>query len=418
MFNLRDLGQSLFIQPPGDQPERYLREMKRLEWIFIGVRWVWVPIVFLMAWLHHPAQAELMIVLGGVLGLCNIVACLLNIRIKTIGAQRVLGMAMLAIDTLLAWGIILVFVRDFYTAAYAGFVYIILEAAVRFGIIGSLSMVLVFILGLLGAFLYREAAFGVRFSTSGYAFWTALMSIVSVAVGMIVHEGRKQRRQGEIYLRENTLLTERHRIARDLHDTVLKTLQGLSLEARALGNRTASTPSVKETARYIEQVCSRTSREIREVIFALRSEATATGIGEQISRMLDEWGKAAGIESDFELSGDDAILPPEPARQVRNIVSEALTNIQRHAAASHVRVTISISGGTLNIEINDNGHGIGRSVDDLQVFVAEGKLGIAGMKERVELLGGRFSLSSDQCGTRINLYAPVSQQMPEVSDSR
>ena len=418
MFNLRDFGQSLFIQPPGDQPERYLHELKRLEWIFIAVRWVWVPIVFLMAWLHHPAQTDLMIALGVVLGFCNIIACLLNLRIKTPGVQHVLGMAMLTIDTLLAWGIILVFVRDFYTAAYAGFVYIILEATIRFGIIGSLTMVLVFILGLYGAFQYREAAFGVRFSTSGYAFWTALMSIVSVAVGMIVHEGRKQRRQGEIYLRENTLLTERHRIARDLHDTVLKTLQGLSLEARALGNRTASTPSVKETARYIEQVCSRTSREIREVIFALRSEATTTGIGEQISRMLDEWGKATGIESDFELSGDEAILPPEPARQVRNVVSEALTNIQRHATASHVRVTISISGGILNIKISDNGHGIGRSVDDLQGFVAEGKLGIAGMKERVEILGGRFSLSSDQGGTRINLYAPVSQQMPEVSDSR
>ena len=417
-MRLKDLGSYLIIPAQSDQPERYLHEVKRLEWIFIAVRWVWVPIVFLMAWLHHPAQTDLMMALGGVLGFFSIVACLLNIRIKTLGAQRMLGMAMLSIDTLLAWGIILVFVRDFYTAAYAGFVYIILEAAVRFGIIGSLTLALVFILGLYGAFLYREAAFGVRFSTSGYAFWTALMLIVSVSVGMIVREGRRQRRQGEIYLRENTLLSERHRIARDLHDTVLKTLQGLSLEARALGSGTASTPSVKEAARYIEDVCSRTSREIREVIFALRSEGTATGVGEQISRMLNEWGEATGIESDFELSGEDVILPPEPARQVRNIVAEALTNIQRHAAASRVRITVNIFSGMLNIEINDNGRGIERSMDDLHAFVAEGKLGIAGMKERVELLGGQFSLSSDQGGTRINLHVPVSQQIPEGLDNR
>jgi signal transduction histidine kinase len=417
-MRFKDLGSYLIIPAQSDQPERHLHEVKRLEWIFIAVRWVWVPIVFLMAWLHHPAQTDLMIALGGVLGFFNIVACLLNIKIKTLGAQRMLGMTMLSIDTLLAWGIILVFVRDFYTAAYAGFVYIILEAAVRFGIIGSLTLALVFIIGLYGAFLYREAAFGARFSTSGYAFWTALMLIVSVSVGMIVHEGRRQRRQSEIYLRENTLLSERHRIARDLHDTVLKTLQGLSLEARALGSRTALTPSVKETARYIEDVCSYTSREIREVIFALRSERTATGIGEQILRMLNDWDEATGIESDFELSGEDVILPSEPARQVRNIVAEALTNIQRHAVASRVRITVNIFSGTLNIEINDNGCGIECSMDDLHVFVAEGKLGIAGMKERVELMGGQFSLSSDQGGTRINLHVPVSQQIPEGLDNR
>jgi len=406
-MRLRDLGSYLIIPAQADQPERYLYELKRLEWIFIAVRWVWVPIVFLMAWLHHPAQTDLMIVLGGVLGLCNIIACLLNIRIKTPDAQRVLGLTMLVIDTLLAWGVILVFVRDFYTAAYAGFVYIILEAAVRFGIFGSLTMALVFILGLYGAFLYREAAFGVRFSTSGYAFWTALMTIVSVAVGMIVHEGRRQRRQSEIYLKENTLLSERHRIARDLHDTVLKTLQGLSLEARALGHKM---PSAKETAQYVEEVCSRTSREIREVIFDLRSENVEEGIGSQISRMLADWSKTTGITGEFNLTGQDIGLPPEPVRQLRNIVSEALTNIQRHAGASRVQINLDISRDTLNIEISDNGRGIGKSTDELHSFVSEGKLGIAGMKERVELLGGSFSLSSDRTGTIVKFSVPVKQE--------
>ena len=412
-MRLRDLGQSFFIQSPGDQPERYLRELKRLEWIFIAIRWVWVPIVFLMAWLHHPTQAAMMLALGGVLAFCNALACLFNIRIKTLRTQRVLGAFMLGIDTLLAWGVILVFVSDFYTAAYAVFVYIIIETAIRFGLAGSLGMALVFILGLYGAFLYREAAFGVRFSTSGYIFWMVLMSIVAVSVGMIVHEGRRQRRQSEVYLRENTLLSERQRMAREMHDTVLKTLQGLSLEAHALGNRTAAAPSVKETAQYIEEVCSRTSREIREVIFDLRSESTATGIGEQISKLLEEWRKKTGIYGNLSLSRQDVVMPPEPARQVRNIVSEALTNIQRHASASHVEIIIKASVGELNIEIIDDGCGISREVDELYTYVAEGKLGVAGMKERVELLGGRFSLSSDQGGTRIDLRIPVSQQISE-----
>jgi signal transduction histidine kinase len=94
---------------------------------------------------------------------------------------------------------------------------------------------------------------------------------------------------------------------------------------------------------------------------------------------------------------------------VRNIVSEALTNIRRHASASKVRVDVKISGNEMAIEINDNGRGLGRSPDELPAYVAEGRLGIAGMKERVELLGGRFSLDSDSTGTRISFHVPVSQ---------
>lgn len=139
----------------------------------------------------------------------------------------------------------------------------------------------------------------------------------------------------------------------------------------------------------------------------------STGIGARISGMLDEWSKSTGIKSDFELSGEDVILPAEPARQVRNIVAEALTNVQRHASASHVSIVIDISCREMAIEIIDDGHGIGRSTDDPHVFVSEGKLGIAGMKERTELLGGRFSVSSGPKGTSLNLRVPVAQQTTE-----
>jgi len=207
------------------------------------------------------------------------------------------------------------------------------------------------------------------------------------------------------------LLSERQRMARELHDTVLKTLQGLSLEARALGNRTATTTSVKETAQYIEEVCSRTSREIREVIFDLRSENVKTSIGSQISRMLDEWRKNTGISGDFSLYGQDVVMPPEPARQIRNIVSEALTNIQRHASASHVEIVMKASASELNIEIIDDGRGLSRGVDDLYTYVAEGKLGIAGMKERVELLGGGFFMDSNRSGARVSFHIPFPQNL-------
>jgi signal transduction histidine kinase len=407
-MKIRDIGSYLIVPARGEQPERYLREMKRLEWIFIIVRWLWVPIIFLMAWLHHPEQASLMMILGGVLGLVNSLVCLFNIRIKTPRWQQLLGTGILAFDTLLAWGIILLFARDFYTAAYAGFVYIIIEAAIRFGPTGSLSMAGFFVLALYGAFRYREAVFDVRFSVSGYVFWTILIAIVAMVVGAIVHEGKRQRALSERQLQENTLLAERQRIAREMHDTVLKTLSGLSLEARALGHRETTSSSVKETAQYIGEVCDRTSREIREVIFDLRNEVTGQNIGGQISGILNRWSEKTGTAGEFTLSGRDVVLSPEPTRQVRHIVSEALVNVQRHASASQVYVTLEVSDGKLSIEISDDGRGIGRATDEPDTFVAEGKLGIAGMKERAELLGGHFSLHSDSSGTRITVTIPVS----------
>jgi signal transduction histidine kinase len=409
-----NIGHYLLVQPRGENPEQYLLEMKRLEWIFISARWLWVPVVFLMAWLHEPISETAMCWMGMGLGFFNVITCLSNVKIKDVASQRALGVISLILDVLFALGFIFLFAHEFYTAVYAIFVYIIIEASVRYGLTGSLSSALLFAIGLYGAYTYRDIVFGVRFSNSGYAFWTVLMFIVAISVGAIVSEGKRQRRQSEYYLKENTLHSERQRIARDMHDTVLKTLQGLSFEARALGKRTATTtPSVEDSANYIEGVCSRTSREIREVIFDLHNDSPAKGIGLQISEILGEWSKSVGIPSEFALSGWDISLPTEPARQIRNIMLEALNNIQYHASASRVQVIIKVSHESLDVEISDNGRGLGRSTDELHTFVAEGKLGIAGMKERVELLGGRFTLSSDRTGTQVSFSVPVSQYLKE-----
>lgn len=402
-----------------EDKEHHLYELKRLEWIFTAIRWLGVPVVFIMAWLHHPEHISIMLIFGVVLGLCNSVATVLNLKIKSIDWQRALGISMLVIDAIIAWGIISLFIHDFYTSAYAGFVFLIIEAAIRFGLIGSLIMFFVFILGLYSAFYFRKIEFGVRFSTSGFIFWTVVMLLVAVSVGIVVNDWKRQRRQSEHYLQENIKHSERQRIARELHDTVLKTLQGLAFEARSLGDKLPeSIPAVKETVKYIEDVCARTSKEIREVIYNLRSESMPIGIRAQISKILDEWSQVTGILGEFTISGQDVTLPPEPARQVRNIILEALTNVQRHASASQVRVSIRASPDTIDVEISDNGCGIGRGLDKLHIFVSEGKLGLAIMKERVELLGGQFSLISNQSGTQVSFRVPVSQYLIEEKDNR
>ncbi len=415
-MRIREMGRHLLVRAPGDDAGRYLYEMKRLEWIFIGARWLWVPAIFLLAWLHEPASNTTMVSIGAATALINVIATVLNMRIKTPVAQRTLGITMLLIDTAVAWGLILLFVHDFYTAAYAGFLFVLIEGTIRYGLAGSLSMAAFFAIGLFGAYIYRDVEYGVRFSSSGYTFWTILMFLIAVPVGLIVDEGRRQRHRSESYLKEKTLLEERQRIARDLHDNVIKTLHGLSLEAKVLESKAAQTPSVSEVARYIGEVCSRTSHEIRDVVLNLRSDSTEEGVASLVSGMLDAWSKKTGISSEFGLSGQDKVLPPETTRHLRNIVSEALTNVERHAAASHVVVSMKITDAALAMEIGDNGRGLGRSANELYAYISEGKLGIAGMRERIELLNGHFQLKSDGNGTRLMIELPLRQESSESDE--
>ncbi len=408
MLKISNLREYLLIPITGEDTPALITELKRLEWIFIICRCIWIPIIFILAWLHNPLSEYSMIAIGLSLVSINAIACFFNIKIRNLHLQRLLSIIMLAIDILVTWGVIFLFVNDFYTAAYACFVYIIIEGAIRFGLIGSLSMLLVFILGLYTAYVFRDWQFGIRFSTSGFIYWTALMFIVSISLGIIVNEWKRQHRQSKRLLKERTLLSERHRIAQDLHDSVLKTLQGLTFEAHTLKKETTSS-SLKKRAQYIEEVCSNTSREIRELIFDLNCEKT-TLIGALIEEMLKEWGMKTKITHEFILSGQDIALEAKLTKHISNIISEALSNIRQHSSAHSVSISMEASNDNLlSIEVRDNGCGIKCKIDELHLFVEEGKLGIAGMKERVESLGGKFSLKSDESGTQLYFQIPVSK---------
>jgi signal transduction histidine kinase len=88
------------------------------------------------------------------------------------------------------------------------------------------------------------------------------MFIVAISVGSIVTESARIRRLSERRLKDNALISERNRVSRELHDTILKTLQGLSFEARAFSKVVPAT-ILKQKTRYFEEVCNRTSHEIR-----------------------------------------------------------------------------------------------------------------------------------------------------------
>ena len=199
------------------QMDVHLHEIKLLEWIFIGIRWLCVVLLLVISALRLPESQVVLLILTGILALVNIIGCYANPKIKTLRSQLVLGIVLLSVDGLVALGVIFQFVGDFNTAAYAIFAYIIIEAAIRFELVGSLSAFVFYLLGLYGAYTYRKAVYDLPFSYTGYAFWAILMVIIAVSTGTIVRTIKTQRLQNERHLIEITRLLEQQRIAHDIN---------------------------------------------------------------------------------------------------------------------------------------------------------------------------------------------------------
>jgi DNA-binding CsgD family transcriptional regulator len=264
------------------QKDVRLHETKRLEWIFIAIRWLWVVLLLVMLALHHPESRMVVLVLTGVLALVNVSGCFANTKIKTLRPQLILGIVMLSIDAIIASGVILQFVEDFNTAAYAVFAYIIIQAAIRFELIGSLSALMFFILGLYGAYVYRKAVYDLPFSYTGYAYWTILMAVIAVSIGIVVRVVRNQRRQNERHLIEITRILEQQRIAHDINVKNISELESMepltarekeviNLIAQGKGNREIATElgiQVKTVKNYINNIYSKLQVKSRYDVIA------------------------------------------------------------------------------------------------------------------------------------------------------
>jgi signal transduction histidine kinase len=384
---------------------RSLRELKNLEWIFIGIHSLGVPTAIVMAVMHKPSSALAVSVIAGLMAAWSAIDALLNHRIADIDRQVRLALATQVIAVLFAWALVFQVVSGENTAAYAGLTVVIIEGAVRFGLRGSLAMGIVFALGLIAAMEYREWEYGLPFNVPGYLFWAILSFFVALVVGLVTEENRRERRRREILVRQRTLLEERQRIARDLHDAILKTLHGLALEAHAL-KRLVDSPMASEKAAYIEDVCQGSTQEIRDIIAELRSEEEDEGIASLLSRMVKSWGETAGTQTEFAVSGDDRRLSLIASYSLRNVLAEALLNVQKHAGASRVSVSLELLPGELRLEISDNGKGIDYPEGEVYGVASRGKYGVLGMKERVEQLNGQLSIDG-RCGTRLLISVPL-----------
>lgn len=184
-------------------------------------------------------------------------------------------------------------------------------------------------------------------------------------------------------------LAERERIARDLHDVLGHTLSVVVLKSELAGKVIGRDPDRARTEMAeVEQIARKALGEVREAIRGYRSEGLAAEI-ERARKILDAAGVALKCEA------KPPLFTPAEETVLSLIVREAVTNIVRHAQASHCRLDIQTNGHGTALVVEDDGRGGIR---------AEGN-GLRGMRERVESIGGQLRIDSGQ-GTRLLIEIP------------
>jgi len=270
--------------------------------------------------------------------------------------------------------------------------------------------------------LLSMTSYGLLFGWGNLSWWALASLPMALFVGIYVTlysrqaeaRERAQKLAGELEkanrqlseyaarVEDLTIVNERQRMARELHDTLSQGLAGLILQLEAADAHLASgryekaQSIVKQTMLQARSTLS----DARRAIDDLRQNHFGD-LGDLLRLEISHFETATGIPCNFQA---DLTAPlPDPIQEVvSRAVAESLTNIARHANASHASVNIATNEKHLTLTIQDDGIGF----DPAQI--PSDHYGLLGMRERIRLISGNFSVeSTPQKGTILNIEIPL-----------
>ncbi len=198
---------------------------------------------------------------------------------------------------------------------------------------------------------------------------------------------------------------ERHRIGRELHDTVTQQLVGIVMHLEA-ANEKGSDPraAVDSSLRLARAGLA----EARRLVWAERPAQLENA---SLSSALEELiAKEASLEIERDISADIDELPAALQTLVLRGVQESLANIRKHASAKRVAISISLAPDLLAIDVNDDGVGFDGKISDAPSPKNSG-FGLRGLRERVVAVGGTLSIESERgSGTTVTVHVPLSKE--------
>jgi two-component system sensor histidine kinase UhpB len=202
---------------------------------------------------------------------------------------------------------------------------------------------------------------------------------------------------------------ERKSIAIEIHDELNASLIAARLESQSIlrlagqAGEGAAIEQIKQKSQAITQLTLDLYASGRRLVRRLRPEVLdMLGLHGAVEEMMRHYGSDSGCRFYFHSEGDFSHLENELAISTYRIIQEALSNVIKHATATHVQVSLTLSepDAVLHIEVADNGAGF-------DVAGASAGIGIIGMRERVYALGGTIGFASDANGTVVAIALPL-----------
>lgn len=209
------------------------------------------------------------------------------------------------------------------------------------------------------------------------------------------------------------LLDERSVIARELHDSLAQSLSYLKIQVTRLQSMLSRNPPpepVNDVVRELRDGLNEAYRQLRELLTTFRLRIDGRGLPAAIDDTVQEFRRRTGITLVLgnHLSGVE--LAPSREIHVLQIIREALSNIERHAHARHVSVTLENDGAGLHVTVEDNGIGIDENAIPMHRY------GIVIMRDRAQSLGGELAmLPGASGGTRVELRFPASAPLHDTN---
>jgi len=194
---------------------------------------------------------------------------------------------------------------------------------------------------------------------------------------------------------------ERQRLGQELHDSAGQLLVSLQLSVarlRAPAQNCDNDPLIEEIQETVRQI----DKEIRTLAFLDHpAELGDRSLCEAVRSLVAGFGRRTGIRTSFKCPDNPAPRPESISVALLRVAQEALVNVHRHSHASSAKVTIEADADQLRLTVSDNGVGIKPGWREVR------GVGLDGMRQRVEMQGGRFNVRSLKHGTKISAIVPL-----------
>jgi len=256
--------------------------------------------------------------------------------------------------------------------------------------------------------IWNEAGASLRVSVAAAWYQTRSFKVLCVLLGgflvWCIYHVRVRQLAATMGARFDERMAERTRLAQELHDTLLQTIQGTKMVADDALDESTDFERMRATMRRVSQWLGQATQEGRAALSSLRVSVTSRNdLAETFRRAADDCLIHRAMEVNLSVIGEPREMHPIARDEVYRIGYEAIRNACSHSGGTRLTIQLTFAQD-LSLRVNDNGTGMDIRIAEIG---KDGHFGLRGMHERAVRIGGKISISSSaESGTDISLVVP------------